>query len=69
MISEEYILFDEYLHEVKSGEIKVSFLLEYTLEQLEKIKKKLPKSRDNTARLPALSAPHGGACFLRDGIS
>ncbi|MHA1728174.1 MAG: transposase [Promethearchaeota archaeon] len=67
MISEEYIPFDEYLHEVKTGEIKVSYPLEYTLKQLEKIKKKLPKSHDNIARLLALSAPMVELVFYEMG--
>jgi transposase len=42
---------------VDKQEIKLPFPLEYTIEKIEKIKKKLPRSYDNIARTLVLSRP------------
>jgi len=57
MIYQEYFPFDSLLQKVEAKEIKLPFPLEYTLENIEKIKKKIPKSYDNIARILALSRP------------
>lgn len=57
MIPQEYLHIDVLLEQVKCGEKKLSFPLEYTLEQIEKLKKKMPKSYDNIARILAMSCP------------
>jgi len=57
MIYQEYLPFESLLQKVDEKEIKLPFPLEYTLEWIEKIKKKIPKSYDNIARILALSHP------------
>lgn len=57
MIYQEYFPFDSLLQKVEVKEIKLPFPLEYTLENFEKIKKKIPKTYDNIARILALSHP------------
>ena len=57
MIYQEYFPFDSLLQKVEAKEIKLPFPLEYTIEKIEKIKKKIPKSYDNIARILALSRP------------
>lgn len=57
MISQEYLPFISLLQQVDEKEVKLPFPLEYTIEQIEKVKKKIPKSYDNIARTLALSLP------------
>jgi len=57
MIYQEYLPFESLLQQVEKKEIKLPFPLEYTIEQIERIKKKIPKSYDNIARILALSRP------------
>ena len=57
MIYQEYLPFVSLLEQVDKKEIKLPFPLEYTIEQIEKIKKKIPKSYDNIARILAISRP------------
>jgi len=57
MIYQEYLPFESLLQQVEKKEIKLPFPLEYTIEKIEKIKKKIPKSYDNIARVLALSRP------------
>jgi hypothetical protein len=57
MISEKYLPLDSLLRQVENGQGKLPFPLEYTLTEIEKIKKKLPKSYDKIARVLALSRP------------
>ena len=57
MIYQEYLPFENLVHQVDEKKIKLPYPLEYTIEQIEKIKKKMPKSYDNIARIIALSRP------------
>jgi len=57
MIYEEYLSFKSINTLLDEKELKLPYPLEYTLRQIEKIKKKLPKSYDNIARLLAISRP------------
>jgi len=57
MIYQDYLPFESLLQKVEKQELKLPFPLEYTLENIEKIKKKLPKSYDNIVRALALSRP------------
>jgi len=57
MIYQEYLPYDSLLQKMEENEIKLPFPLEYTIENIEKIKKKIPKSYDNIARILALSRP------------
>jgi len=57
MIYQEYLPFESLLQQVDKKEIKLPFPLEYTIEKIEKIKRKMPKSYDNIARILALSRP------------
>jgi len=57
MISQKYLLLETMLQQVENGERKLPFPLEYTLNKIEKLKKKLPKSYDKVARILALSRP------------
>lgn len=57
MIYQEYLPFESLLQQVDKKEIKLPFPLEYTIEKIEKIKKKIPKSYDTIARILALSRP------------
>ena len=50
MIYQKYLPFESLLQKVDEKEIKLPFPLEYTLEWIEKIKKKIPKSYDNVAK-------------------
>ena len=57
MIYQEYLPFESLLQQVDKKEINLPFPLEYTIEKIEKIKKKIPKSYDTIARILALSRP------------
>lgn len=57
MIYQEYLPFESLLQQVDKKEINLPFPLEYTIENIEKIKKKIPKSYDTIARILALSRP------------
>jgi len=57
MIYQEYLPFENLVQQVDEKKIKLPYPLEYTIEQIEKIKKKMPKSYDNIARILALSRP------------
>lgn len=57
MIYQEYLPFDSLLQQVAEKKIKLPFPLEYTIEQIKKIKKKIPNSYDPIARILALSRP------------
>ncbi|KKL56272.1 hypothetical protein LCGC14_2247060 [marine sediment metagenome] len=57
MIYQEFLPYDSLLQKMEENEIKLPFPLEYTIENIEKIKKKIPKSYDNIARILALSRP------------
>jgi len=57
MIYEEYLTFKSINALLEEKELKLPYPLEYTLKQIENIKKKLPKSYDNIARLLAISRP------------
>ena len=57
MIYQEYFPFESLLQKVEAKEIKLPFPLEYTIEMVEKLKKKIPKSYDNIARILAVSRP------------
>jgi len=59
MIYQEYLPFPSLLRQVEKKEIKLPFPLEYTIEQIEKLKKNIPKSYDNVARILVLSRPLG----------
>ena len=57
MIYQEYLPFELLSTRVTEKQVKLPFPLEHTLQQIEKIKKKSPKSYDTIARLLALSRP------------
>jgi len=57
MIYQEYLPFEFLLQQMDKKEINLPFPLEYTIENIEKIKKKIPKSYDTIARILALSRP------------
>jgi transposase len=57
MIYQEYLPFESLLPQMEKKEIKLPYPLEYTIEKIEKLKKKTPKSYDNIARILALSRP------------
>jgi len=57
MIYQEYLPFESLNKQIEEKKIKLPFPLEYTLERIEKIKKKLPKSYDTIARILAISRP------------
>lgn len=57
MISQEHLPFEKLASMVAEGELEVSFPLEYTIKEIKKVKKSLPKSYDKVARLLALSRP------------
>jgi transposase len=68
MIYEEYLSFNSMNALLNEKELKLPYPLEYTLTQIEKIKKKLPKSYDNIARLLAVSRPVVELIFHERGI-
>ena len=57
MIYQEDLPFVSLLEQVDKKDIKLPFPLEYTIEQIEKVKKKIPKSHDTIARILAISRP------------
>lgn len=57
MISQEYVNFNDLAHQVMEGESSLSFPERYTIKQILKIKKNIPKTYDNIARILALSTP------------
>ena len=54
MIAQKYL---PLLQQTLKEEIKLPFPLQYTIEKIEKLKKKIPKSYDNIARILVLSRP------------
>jgi hypothetical protein len=57
MISQEHLPFEQLAAKVEEGELELSFPLEYTIKEIQKIKKRLPKSYDKVAQLLAMSRP------------
>lgn len=67
MISEKILPFEEMLHDIQSNQLKTSFPLEYTLEQMKKIKERFAKADDSISRLLKLAKPIVELIFYRMG--
>ena len=57
MIPLNYDSYQKIMLDIKNGKLKVPFPYEYLVDEIERIKKKLPKRFDNIARFLAMSDP------------